>query len=404
MINLSKKRIPLLELMIPLTCILSQYYLGGSSIPFGIPVCFVLLCLHIFFNNESRVYVYRPLLFFVGFMLVHDCLRIMVAPLALGQMSVYTLIALIIICSTNNIDEEKLYKVWAILGMIVMLGILYQSVQVYILRIPVKMINLLPFLTTSTEKSTAISLRPCSIFLEPALYCTWITPLLYLALKRKRTAFAIAISLSLLLSTSAIGMLMLFVCWGHAMIFQSGGMKKGIRFIGVSFIVVAFAYALLNLGIFSSSLGRLYQLRNEMIYGGGSSYRRLIAGYKIYGELPTMSKLFGIPYQTLQQMLLAGDIDYRKYYISTTAMDFGYVNTISRCMIMYGVIGLVIMIWFVYRVWKDMGKEYKELLFLIVISLFTQSTLFNSIFLLQFSTLLGLSRMKNCRCLVFRRK
>ena len=393
---MNKNRLPILEWSIPLTYILAQYYFPGTTLPFGMVITFVILLLYFLMHTQNRFYLNKSFAFLFCFMVVHDCLRVIYSPLAIGQMIVYSLITILIFMSTGNIDEDKLYRAWSVLGGFAIFGIAYQALQVYIFRSPVSMINLFPFLGTATEKATALSFRPCSFFLEPASYCSWITPLLYMALKRKSTVFAIIVSVSLLLSTSAIGMLMLFVCWGYTLVFQSGGMNKGIKVIGGAFIIITFIYAILNLGVFSSSLGRLYQLQEELMYGGGSSYRRLIAGYKIYGELPILSKLFGIPYQTIQQLLLSGTIDYRQYYISTTSMDFGYVNTISRCLIMYGAFGFMIFAYFILMLWKDANRENRELLILLIISMFTQSTYFNSIFLLQFSFYLGIMNVKSC--------
>lgn len=403
MININNKEFPILELSIPLTYIFSQYYIGGTTMPLGMVMTLFALAIHTLAHPITKIAVYKPLIILYSFMLVHDCLRLLFAPLAAGQIIVYSIITVLIIYSTSSINEEKLYKIWSAIGILVMIGIAYQSLRVYIYHTPISMINLFPFLETSTVKATALSLRPCSVFLESASYCSWITPLLYLALKRKSMGFAVIISISMLLSTSAIGMLMLFFCWGYTLLFQNNGMNKGIRFVSVLFVILAFIYALFNVGIFSSSLGRLYQLQNELMYGGGSSYRRLIAGYKIYGELPFFSKLFGIPYQTVQQLLLSGAVDYTKYYISKMSNDFGYVNTISRCMIIYGAFGLLIFAFFIVRALKDIDSKHRLLLVLIIISMFTQSAFFNNIFLLQFSTLLGISQMNNCETLIIKR-
>ena len=93
---------------------------------------------------------------------------------------------LILSCIYKKVDEENLFRVWKIIGIIVMAGIFYQSFQVYILGQSVSTINIFPFLQSNSENYLLGYDRPHSFFFRTGsiLYMD-ITAFMYVYEKKK---------------------------------------------------------------------------------------------------------------------------------------------------------------------------------------------------------------------------
>ena len=207
--NRQKKKISLMEIFIPLFCLINQYEIAGLHL--GL-IC-VIAVVAIYFIKYREFYLYKPLFIFFLFMIVHDFFRMFITGFNTGLWVERVLYLLILSCIYKKVDEENLFRVWKIIGIIVMAGIFYQSFQVYILGQSVSTINIFPFLQSNSENYLLGYDRPHSFFLEPAAYCTWILPLLCMCMKRKKHIWMVFISISILLSTSSTGILMTGVIW-----------------------------------------------------------------------------------------------------------------------------------------------------------------------------------------------
>jgi len=378
-----KPNLSLMEIFIPCFYILGQYQIGNKSLGTIALVCMIFWGI----LKAKYIVLYKPLIVLTLFMFIHDlikaviCINTATFPL---NMWIERLIYIIFLAQCiNNVDEEKLYKVWKIIGIFAMIGLVYHAILVYGFGQNVQMIRVLPFTSNSISFTNAYA-RPRSIFLEPAAYVTWILPLLYMSLKREKIFFSGVITVTILLSTSTTGVLITAILWGIFMLNSKEvvGMKK----IFLIFIVISVAIIFIELPIFEKTITKL---GNTDFF----SNIRITAGLNIYKDADMMTQLFGIKYNTTEQYFLSTIADLGKYNMSTNAHWLGFVNSIARSLLMYGIIGGILYVNLFYRIFKDSKKELTPYIFICFVSTFGQSVFFNSFFLMQFAMMFGTNEL-----------
>ena len=123
------EKIGLMEIFIPLFCLINQYEILGVHV--GLICVIVVVGLNLI--KYRQFYVYKPLFIFFLFMLLHDILRTFITGFNMGLWVERLFYLLLLSCVHNRIDDENLYKVWKCIGIVVMAGLFFQSFQVYIL-------------------------------------------------------------------------------------------------------------------------------------------------------------------------------------------------------------------------------------------------------------------------------
>lgn len=166
--NRRKKKINLMEIFIPLFCLINQYEIAGLHLG----LISVIAVVGIYFIKYREIYLYKPLFALFLFMILHDCFRMFITGFNAGLWVERVFYLFVLSCICTKVDEENLFRAWKIIGTIAMLGIFFQSFQVYILGQSVSTINIFPFLQSSSENYLLSYDRPHSFFLEPAAYCT----------------------------------------------------------------------------------------------------------------------------------------------------------------------------------------------------------------------------------------
>ena len=378
--NKQKKKINLMEVFIPLFCLINQYEFSGIHI--GL-IC-VIVVVSINFIKYRQVYLYKPLFTFFLFMLLHDFIRIVITGFNTGLWVERLFYLLLLSCVYKRIDEDNLFKVWKFIGIIVMGGLFYQSFQVYILGQSVSTINILPFLQSSSENYLLKYSRPHSFFLEPAAYCTWMLPLLCMCMKRKKNVWMIFISLSILLSTSSTGILMTGVVWlfyAFASARKEEKYSNSLMIVGILIIGIG---ALSNLSIFSAALNKL----TNISIADTSNSVRLILGFQLFGAAPIMYKIWGIPYMNVENYMRSGEVAFGKYGLNLNISHLGFVNSIGNCMLVYGIFGLFFYLKLFWNIWKESDLYSKCYVLTCLISIFGQSVFWNSLFVSQFAVML----------------
>lgn len=375
-----KRKIGLIEIFIPLFYIINQYEMSGVQIG---PICAIFVILA-YIIKYKEIYLYKPLLFLFIYMLLHDILKIFIIDFNTGLWFERALYLLVLSCIYKRIDEENLFTVWKIVGIIAIAGVFYQSLQVYILGQSVSTINLLPFLQSSSENYLLKYNRPHSLFLEPAAYCTWILPLLCMCMKRKKYIWMILISVSILLSTSSTGILMTGVIWLFYAFINARSEGKYVNSLMIVGILTIGIGAFSNLSIFSIALNKL---TNISITDTSNSVR-LVLGFQLFWAAPLAYKILGIPYMNVEEYLRSGKIALNKYNLSLNVSYLGFVNSIGNCMLMYGVFGLVLYLKLFLDIWKESDLYSKCYVLICLISVFGQSAFWNSLFVTQFAVML----------------
>ncbi|ELC8425430.1 hypothetical protein [Clostridium perfringens] len=390
-----KKSVSIMEIVIPFFYIINQYNIG--TLPLGLVVLTGALIWHYF--NHGKIIFYRPFILFFGFMIFHDIIKIVIVPFNVGLWVERLIYFIFLLSITEQVDEDNLYKVWRFVGIIAIIGIYIQSFQVYILNKPVTMIKIFPFLSSNSSNYLIEYMRPHSFFLEPAAYVTWILPLLCMCMERKKTIFSILISISILLSTSSIGCVMTGVIWLYYAFSGKGENKKGFyRFTIFAILIIGLAI-FINADVFSETINKL----TSISLNNTSNYVRIAFGIQLFISLPILYKFFGIPYGNIVSYLMSGNVDLAKFGLNTDISYLGFVNSISNCAILYGFFGLFFYMNFYYKLLKNINKRYRCFFIICFLSIFAQSVFWNSLFVTQFSVLLGCALRGNYKSIKWRR-
>lgn len=378
-------RIPIIEFVIPMYYILAQYKIGNISV--GILLLIVTCAIHILMKKS--IYIFKPLLFLIVCMIFHDILKMLFIPeysvLFFNYWIEKILFIVFIFITINHVNEEKLYNIWRSFGIIAILGMLYHSILVYLLDMKVSMIKILPFNFSNGGLIDTYS-RPHSFFLEPASYVTWILPLLYMSLKKGKIIFSIVITISVLLSTSTTGVILCFCLWIYFILLAPSAKKYNKIFLTLFFLAIVVIFT--NLSIFNKTIDKY---NNTDI----SNNLRITSGLKIYADSKVTYKLFGIPYNSTEDYFRSGEIELSNYGMVENASWLGFVNTISRMLLMYGIIGGLLYLRLFFIMYKYNDKSIRPYLLVCFISLFGQGAFLNSVFVIQFAILLSLSKASN---------
>lgn len=374
------EKIGLMEIFIPLFCLINQYEISGIHI--GLICVVVVIGLNLI--KYRQFYVYKPLFIFFLFMLLHDLLRTFVTGFNTGLWVERLFYLLLLSCVHNRLDDENLFKVWKYVGIVVMAGLFYQSFQVYILGQSVSTINILPFLQSNSENYLLKYDRPHSFFLEPAAYCTWILPLLCMCMRRKKYIWMIFISVSILLSTSSTGILMTGVIWLFYAFASARKERKYANSLMIVGILIIGIGALSNLSIFSIALNKL----TNISIADTSNSVRLILGFQLFLAAPFIYKILGIPYMNVENYMRSGEVALSKYRLNLNISYLGFVNSIGNCMLVYGIFGLFLYLKLFWNIWKESDLYSKCYVLTCLISIFGQSVFWNSLFVTQFAVML----------------
>lgn len=378
--NRRKKKISLMEIFIPLFCLINQYEIAGLHL--GL-IC-VIAVVALYFLKYREFYLYKPLFIFFLFMIVHDFFRMSITGFNTGIWVERVLYLLILSSIYKKVDEENLFRVWKIIGIIVIAGIFYQSFQVYILGQSVSTINIFPFLHSNSENYLLGYDRPHSFFLEPAAYCTWILPLLCMCMKRKKHIWMVFISISILLSTSSTGILMTGVIWLFYAFVSAGSDGKYFNSLMIVGVLIIGIGAFSNLSIFSTAFNKL----TNISVTNTSNSVRLVLGFQLFWATPLIYKVLGIPYMNVENYMRSGKVVLSKYKLSLNLSYLGFVNAVGNCMLIYGVFGLLLYLKLYLNIWKESDLYSKCYVLTCIISIFGQSVFWNSLFVTQFAVML----------------
>ena len=284
----------------------------------------------------------------------------------------------------KHLDEETLYRCWKVVGLIVCAAVAYQFFQTFVLHQSVLPIRLLPVRSDElmrNENWTTLSERPVAFFSEPAMVVAYLTPVLLFAQQKRELGIAIIVSVAILLSGSTSGVIALGIMWG-ASIF-SYKMSKAVKM----FIVVLLGAAVvvfLNSPLFSDSLEKISY---EMSGDSSNMAVRALRGWWVYGVLDTRAQLLGITDYDIANYVYGNASEFTW---QTGFEENFYLNTAQRILIQTGLVGAVIYIWMLVKVWMNTEKEIKPYLLVVIISMFFASNFYtNGMFVMQFIVILS---------------
>ena len=284
----------------------------------------------------------------------------------------------------KHLDKEALYRCWKVVGLIVCAAVVYQFIQIFFLHQSVLPIPLLPVRSQEllrNENWSNLSQRPVAFFTEPSMIVAYLTPVLLFAQQRKELWVSIIVSIAILLSGSSSGVVALVIMWSVS--FFSNKHSKKYRFFVVVILVIGI-FAFLNLSFFSASLEKIFF---ELSGDSSNMNVRTMRGWWIYSVLDLRSQLLGISDHDISSFVYGNA---RDFTWQTGYEEVFYLNTAQRILIQTGIIGAILYVLMLIKLWMSTSKAVKPYLAVVIASMFFASNFFvNGMFVLQYIVLLS---------------
>lgn len=369
----NKKEIHVIELLLPFFQLFSQYQVGIISIGSILLILVAGLSLARKSGKIRVMNTYKPYLIFLVYVVLRDVVRVVFGPdpvqSQVNRMIEYlVLYFLVFIICSQSLDEDKLYKVWKIAGVIYTLGILYQVIQIYVLGHGIAPISIIPGYVLRPEDDIA-QLRPSSFFAEPAAFAIVMFPLEFLALKRKDFRWAVFSTISILLSASTVGIILSVVLWASSMLSKDSSTKRKIVTILLAAIIIAL---FMNMEVFDISLAKFISVTN----GESTFVSRVENGFDVVGGQSFLSLILGTNYHDVLTFVS----DHFNSFSSSRLVrsEKIFLNTFSRLIFQYGIIGLLLYIYPLITYLRNKRFGAKPFVIMVLVAIFGQTMLLNS--------------------------
>lgn len=357
-IKAPKRKFGFSELIVAMSPILIQYpnYIGLIALLLiGIP-CFF-----------KKVYWYKPLLFYLAFFLLHEIIIGIITPTIpvffINKTLVTTIMILLVFIIAPNLDYEKFYNSLLLVAIICLMGLLYHVFLIITNSGTVSVIQL-PFLP-ELKRSEEILNRPCSFFVEPSSYASYITFVLFFCLLKRKMLLAIVFTISVLLSTSTNGFAFVFLIW---LVYLLLGIrfekKRNYRPILWFLILIGVFYWLSLNGLFDSGFDKIVETDT-------SDDVRLTSGVNLYRNIPFEYKILGINTVNVYEFVLQhGEVLTGGYKILVKEGEV-YLTSFWEQLIRFGIPGLIL--YLLCFLWFFREKKLWPYIIVCLVSLFSQS-------------------------------
>lgn len=354
------------------------YYSYGFATVGDFLLLLLVLCVVIL---KKRVVCYKPLLFFLSFVVLHEIILALfignVSQTFINSLLISIFYVLSIICLSSVISFERFVNAYLLVCFICMLGMFYHVAVVY-RGGQVSPIQL-PFLPQlSGESRFAAELnRPTSFFPEPSTYAAYMLIALYLTIIRKYWVYAILISFSLLLSSSTTGILLAGVLWISCLCLEAELLKK-MKYV-VPVLFVFFVMIFLKSNLFEVGRDKLVRTNFEQNI-------RVAGGIAVYKSMDAGEIILGIPKETVAEYIDSEGGVSQIYKIR----DGRFVSSFWLAFIKYGVIGGMLFLFMYLRFYKK-ERLLRPYLITVIILMFTETMLFNALFVFQWVFMIAYS-------------
>ncbi len=373
----NKKEIHLIELILPFFHLFSQYSVWILSL--GSIILMLVAGLSLAMNSWKLRFSasYKPYLIFLGYVVTRDIFRAFLGPdlfqTQINRMIEYIFIYFLvfIICS-QSLDEDKLYKVWKIAGVIYVLGLLIQVIQIYFLGQRIAPISIIPGYELRPEGNIA-QLRPSSFFAEPASFVIAMLPLEFLSIKRKDYKWAVFTTISILLSASTVGIILSVILWASSLLSKDTSIKRKLIIL---LLAVSIVGLFINMDVFDTSLSKFLQVAS----GESTFVSRVQNGFDVIRRQSILSFIFGTNYNDVQTFVSDNLSTFSSSPLLLTYWRNHriFLNTFSRLIFQYGLIGLLLYILPLITYLKNKRYVAKPLVIMMLVAIFGQTMLLNT--------------------------
>lgn len=381
---ISPRKGKFLNYFLPIFPIINQYI--GPFVTWGITILVIysVICL----VRYKKMYFYKPLLGFILVAVVMQVISILrlssdVTQYNTGNLLMILCVIFIITLTVQEIDLDLFYKVYRIIGIIVLIGLFYQAFIYYVLNM-----SLTPLMINATEiisdtKLFYVALRPSSFFSEPSAMCQMLLPLLYLALIKKEKILSSAIVVGCFLSTSSIGIVLSIIMVAIYIIVVNK--KIALKFIFGTVAIFVVFFVLFSSSDFSSN----YAI-NKILSINILDDVRISRGFQIYMSFPIEEKLFGVGLGGVANYLINDPTVNFDWMSLTKSAGWGYSNSIAGSFLYWGVFGGIMYIGFLFSFIKHINKEISIFYIPIIILVFVAQFMFDTTFLFYIMILLAI--------------
>lgn len=207
--------------------------------------------------------------------------------------------------------------------------------------------------------------RPTSFFLEPSSFVYFSALMLVCSLFinssfliKKRTLTAILITVAMILSTSGQGFIVVVVVWGYWIILLIRKNQKRLKmykrriFLFLPFIFIW----VIQSEIIKKILGRIFVKDLEAM----SAVDARAGGYDMFNQLPVVRKIIGVGFGNLPDNI--------------------YFSSIADILFTLGIVGLIIIFCFYFKLFRK-GEKFQKLLCVISFILMIGGGLFTATYL-----------------------
>lgn len=360
----------------PILMILSNYMvLGTNNTSLGMTLLSMIMVVLLFYSRKikEKTSISR-LLSIIALYLVIDQLIVMLRfdnfPYAANiRHLIFTIFAILsILYLPGFLDYTRFYKVFFWITLIACIGIIFQSIQVYVLRGTTRMI-VLPGMHSWLSPATQAYIerpynivRPSSIFSEPSAFATFTIPMIILAIREKQYPFVIFISICNLLTTSSTGILFTAAVWSYWIFIQSE--KNYIKVFAVLFFAAG-GFLFLYSSAFTFATNKIATI--------STSNERLFSGLTIFSQMPLLDKITGVGLENVSNYIKSQHIDMSSVFVTAE----GYVTTAFGNMVKAGIIQGILYFVLCFKMIIDTRGLTKLVAILILIMSFIQTVAFN---------------------------
>lgn len=311
-------------------------------------------------------------------------------PFAIGTVKVwleYLLSSVVIAVLVCYLERDLFYKSWKVCGYIVGAAIIVQSFQIYVLGQSVYPIQLMtPVLSSVTGDAwhSAIT-RPVAFFTEPAATCSYLLPLIFLAIRNKEMKNAMFFSVLILLTTSTSGLICTAFLWMFYAFSRSE--SKKMRF-GIVVAFIAFFIIVTVTPLFNDTISKL-QL--ELSGESNNFFGRVVRGWLMFFTMDGWGKLFGANMSDLTlyvqshpaMMAMAPQI-------ATKLGHSYYFNTAHRIVLQTGILGGAVYALVLRKIYKLCDRSIAPYFWMVILEMFFTWNLFTSnYYMIQMFVILG---------------
>lgn len=381
----------IMALVIPLSCVLLQY--KATLLTYGLlALLFIAVCIII---ERKAFYIDKEFLFIGLLISIQQILSALFFDFnIISNLNIVITVWLIIIASSVGLtvkNSDLLYRNFSILG-IITTGAIY--IQFLLYNIFGKNISSIMLIRQPEEymRNWLINgTRPSGFFSEPQTHCSFILPLIILALEKKHYKFAIFLSLGVILTGSSLGLIMVSFIWISVMFSYSVSTNKK---IGIVFFILISAFTFFTLDSFEPAREKIFtvfndfstyldaKITNNYSY---SNYLRLIKGWVTYIELPIIVKIIGVGITNFPIYLQSYDIIFSWNAIwDVNANMAAYFSSAAGVFIESGLFVGIAYYVFLFKKFRQANLVSKKFIILLFFQSFLTQIFFNNIFTFYF--------------------